>query len=318
MKLATFFERAVAEGRKHDPRSPALIRREMKALAAAYEEMPAKRRRLFDRERLENPYPDSRILFGPPAAEIRSIMAGIDIDVGEIMLADRLRERGRRVDLVLAHHPVGRAYAGFHNVMRMQADIINRLGVPINIAEALLEERMREVERRVMAANHTRAVDAARLLDIPLACLHTPADNCAATYLQRLFGRKRPHTLREIIDLLVGIPEYERAVGNNAPPKIIAGAEDRRAGRIFVDMTGGTEGSVKTLEKLAQAGVGTLVCMHMSDKFLDEVKKQNVNVVVAGHVSSDALGLNLLLDAVCAKERIEVIPCSGFTRVERR
>jgi len=64
-------------------------------------------------------------------------------------------------------------------------------------------------------------------------------------------------------------------------------------------MTGGTEGSVKLLEKLAQAGVGTLVCMHLSEKHLEEAKKQNLIVVVAGHMASDNLGLNLLLDAVC-------------------
>jgi putative NIF3 family GTP cyclohydrolase 1 type 2 len=280
--------------------------------------MSERKKKSFDQERLDNPYADTRILFGRAEAEVKGLLAGIDIDVGEIMLADRLREQGRNIDLVLSHHPVGRAYAGFYNVMHMQADILSRLGVPINIAESLLEERIREVEHRVMPVNHTRTVDAARLINVPLACVHTPADNCAATHLQRLFDKKKPTLLRDIIDILEEIPEYQTAMKNNAPPRIISGREGRRTGRIFVDMTGGTEGSIKILEKLAQAGVGTLVGMHLSEKHLEEAKKHNLNVVIAGHISSDTLGLNLLLDAVCAKERIEVIACSGFTRVKRK
>jgi putative NIF3 family GTP cyclohydrolase 1 type 2 len=177
---------------------------------------------------------------------------------------------------------------------------------------------MKEVERKVMPANHTRVVDAARLLGMPMACVHTPADNCVTTFLQRLLDGKRPETLRDIIDLLEEIPEYRRAMENNAPPRILAGKEDRRAGRIFVDMTGGTEGSVKIFEKLAQAGVGTLVGMHFSAKHLDEAKKNNINIIVAGHIASDAIGINLILDAVCRKGKIRVTPCSGFVRVERK
>lgn len=318
MKLGVLFERALAEGQKNDPRGQSLIRREVKALREAYAAMSERRKKSFDRERLDNPYADTRILFGPPSTEVKSLMAGIDIDVGEIVLADRLKERGKNIDLVLSHHPVGRAYAGFYNVMHMQADILSRFGVPINIAESLLEDRIREVEHRVMPVNHTRTVDAARLVNMPLACIHTPADNCATTHLQRLFDKKKPELLGDIIDLIEEIPEYRTAAENNAPPRILSGKEGRRTGRIFVDMTGGTEGSVKILEKLANAGVGTLVGMHLSEKHLEEAKKHNLNVVIAGHISSDTLGLNLLLDAICAKERIEVIACSGFTRVERK
>ncbi len=317
MKLATLFDRAVAEGTRRDPRGPAAVRAELAALKKSYDDMSKRSRRAFDRERLENPYADTRILNGDPAAEVRAVMVGVDIDVGEILLADRLKAQGRRLDLVLGHHPIGRAYAGFYNVMGMQAEIVSGLGVPIAIAEALIEERMREVEHRVMPVNHTRAVDAARLLGVPLACMHTPADNCATTHLQRLFDRRKPARAGDIMDLLMEIPEYRNASANNAPPKIIAGKEGRRAGRIFVDMTGGTEGPVKVLGKIADAGVGTLVCMHLSEKHLEEAKKQNLNVIVAGHMASDNLGLNILLDAVCGNERIGIIPCSGFERVAR-
>jgi putative NIF3 family GTP cyclohydrolase 1 type 2 len=318
MKLGTFFDLALSIGTKNDPRGHDRIQKEIDSLRETYEGMSKRKKRSFDRERLDNPYADTRILYGDTSLEIKGLMAGIDIDAGEIMLADRLRERGKKIDMVLSHHPSGRAYAGFYNVMHMQADILNKLGVPINAAEALLEERIREVEHRVMPVNHTRAVDAARLVDMPLACIHTPADNCAASFLQRLFNRKKPDTLGAIIDILENIPEYAESMKNNVPPRIIAGKEGRRAGRIFVDMTGGTEGSVKILEKLAQAGVGTLVCMHLSEKHLKEARRHSINVVIAGHMASDTLGLNLLLDDVSKKEKLAVTCCSGFARVKRK
>jgi hypothetical protein len=84
-------------------------------------------------------------------------------------------------------------------------------------------------------------------------------------------------------------------------------------------MTGGTEGPKDVFAELHKAGVRTLVSMHLSDEHLKKVIDANLNVVIAGHISSDTLGLNLLLDAVQKKagERLEVLSCSGFTRVKR-
>ena len=132
------------------------------------------------------------------------------------VLADRLKEKGEKIDLVMTHHPEGLALAGFFNVMYMQIDILNKIGVPINVAESLMHDRISEVERRVMPVNHTRAVDAARLLDINFMSCHTPADNCVVTYLQGMLDRKKPDTLEGIMDILRDIPEYSAAAKENA------------------------------------------------------------------------------------------------------
>ncbi|MGD0576954.1 MAG: NGG1p interacting factor NIF3, partial [Candidatus Staskawiczbacteria bacterium] len=42
----------------------------------------------------------------------------------------------------------------------------------------------------------------------------------------------------------------------------------------------------------------------------------NVNIVIAGHMSSDSLGVNLFMDEL-EKQGIEIVPCSGFTRFSR-
>jgi hypothetical protein len=81
-------------------------------------------------------------------------------------------------------------------------------------------------------------------------------------------------------------------------------------------MTGGTSGSENSYEKLSQAGVGTIVGMHMSDKHRKEAEKHHLNVVIAGHISSDSLGMNLLLDGI-EQKGIDIIPCSGIIRHKR-
>ncbi len=317
MKLREFFELAIQTGMNADPRGRAALDGELQEAKKAYDDLKPEDREYYDIERLTNPYADSRILHGSADAEIRKVLAGIDIEAPELILADRLNQNGAGIDLVLSHHPEGRAYANFYEVMRMQADILNRFGVPINVAENLLEGRMREVERKLLPANHTRGVDAARLLGLPLACLHTPADNMVARHLQALLDREAPRKLKQVLGLIRDIPEYQHARRNNAGPKLLLGSEDQRAGKIFVDMTGGTEGAKETIEKISQAGVGTIVAMHMSEDHRKEAEKHHLHVVIAGHIASDNLGLNLLLDAVANVQSLEVLECSGFKRVRR-
>jgi putative NIF3 family GTP cyclohydrolase 1 type 2 len=171
--------------------------------------------------------------------------------------------------------------------------------------------------RGVLPLNHQRSVQTAELLDIPLMCVHTPCDNLVNGFLQKQFNRKGEKlTLGEVVEHLKDIPEYTAAARNNAGPRIVVGSEKRRAGRILVDMTGGTGGPSESLEKLADAGVGTLVGMHISEKNRKEAEKHKVNVVIAGHDSSDSVGMNLFLDEL-EKKRVDIIPCSGFIRISR-
>ena len=89
-------------------------------------------------------------------------------------------------------------------------------------------------------------------------------------------------------------------------------------GKIFVEMTGGTEGPREIYDKIYRKGIRTIVCMHLSEEHFKKVKDANLNVVIAGHISSDTLGLNLLLDRIEKEERLEFIDCSGFRRIRRQ
>jgi hypothetical protein len=317
MTLKVLYTKAIAAGIENDPRGKDIVQKELERRKKDFEELKPFEKEFFDMESLQNPYADSRILHGPEDSDITVVLAGIDIDVGEILLADNLKAKGRKIDLLLSHHPSGMAFANLYAVMQMQSNILNIYGVPINIAEGLMDGRIKEVERKLMPANHARAVDAAKLMNIPFLCLHTPADNMVSAYLQRLFEEQKPHFLSDVLDLLNDIPEYKAAAMNGSGPKIFLGSKKRKTGKIFVDMTGGTEGARDIYKSLTNSGVNTIVGMHISEEHRKEAEKNHLNIIVAGHISSDNIGLNLLIDRISEGDALEIIECSGFRRFRR-
>ncbi len=258
-------------------------------------------------------YADSAIVFGKPNVEVKRVLVGIDIEIGELLLADKLRQT-QGLDLVISHHPEGRALANFYKVMQLQIDMLKNAGIEPDVARQLVEERYAEVQRKISPVNHMRTSDAARLLNLPFMCLHTPADNHASFFIQRLLEKNKPKRLEDLINILERVPEYRQAKRINGGPRIILGNPRSAVGKFFVEMTGGTEGSKKAFGKLAKKGVRTLVSMHLSEEHFRSVRGANLNVVIAGHISSDTLGLNLLLDGIEKKERLQTIDCSGFRR----
>ena len=318
MKLSDFYQAAVKVGIENDLRGKGEIKRLLAEEKARFEKLEEKDREYYDRDRLFNPFSDTRILNGEPDVEIRKVLIGIDMEVAELLLGYLLnKEMKRKIDLVVAHHPEGYAQARLSDVMKLQSDLLVSCGITVSVAEKLMEKRISEIERRLMPINHDRSVAVARLLGLPMICIHTAADNCVTRYLSGLMEKEKPSRLKDLLDLLRGIPEYRKSAALQVPPKIVSGSEESRCGKVFVDMTGGTEGAKEVFEKYAASGISTLVGMHISEDHLENARKANLNVVIAGHVSSDNLGLNLLLDAVEKKERIEYVCVSGFERVRR-
>ncbi len=315
MKLEAIYKKAVVIGIANDPRGPEAVRKVLDEERTRSEKLKDDERDAWEADRLFNPYADTRLLAGDPATEVKKLIVGIDMDAAEVVLTHTLnRDRGERIDLVVAHHPQGVALAQLPQVMRVQSDMLAAYGVNISVAEQLLDTRIGEVERRVLPANHSRAVDAARLLGLPMMCLHTPADNCVNTHLAALFEKEKPSRLKDLVDLLKTITEYRAAVRRMAGPKIVSGAESAHCGKTAVEMTGGTEGAKTIYESYAASGVSTIVSMHISEEALEQAKKAHLNIVLAGHISSDTLGLNLLFDGIEREERLEFVGVSGFVR----
>ncbi len=316
MKIKEIYDYVVYRGIEKDPRQREGVEEMLAREKKKYDEMKENEKKDFDLESLTNPYSDTRILCGDPETRVKRMMVGVDMEVGEVLLADRLAEKGRPVELIITHHPEGKALAGLHYVMHLQEDILARYGVPINVAEGIMASRISEVKRGLMPLNHNRAIDAAKILDIAMMSAHTVADNQVSAFLQELFDKEEPRTLGDILRLLKDIPEYGEAAKQSAGPEIVLGGKERRAGKVLVDMTGGTGGSDKAYARLSQAGVGTIVCMHISEKNRKQAEKHHINIVIAGHIASDSVGMNLLLDGI-EQQGVEIITCSGIIRNKR-
>lgn len=311
MKLREIYELFIRLGIENDPRGEKEVKDLLTERKKEYEKLSNEEKEYFDKESLINPYGDTRILYGTGEEEINSLIAGIDIDTGEIMLA---RELG--FDLVLAHHPRGLALLNLPDVMKLQEDALIHHGIPINISQKMMAKRISEVDRALTPQNAYRAVDTARLIKQLFMCCHTPADNAVHHYLTQIFEKEKPKYVKDVIDILLTIPEYKEAKKLGFGPKIFSGDLKSKAGKIIVDMTGGTEGAKELMKKFSDSGIGTVIGMHFSEEHKKEAEENFINLVVAGHMSSDSIGLNLLLDEV-EKNGVKVESFSGFIRVKR-
>lgn len=318
MKLRKLYDEAVKKGMKEDLRPRSVVEETLKKAKKEYNKARGVDKMTFDRETLKNPYADTRILNGTGDEDIKTVMVGIDCGVPELLLADRLREKGVSVDLVISHHPSGLGLAGLHKVMEIQPSLWERVGFEHDAAHEIMKGRIAEVGRGVSGSNHTRAEDAARLLGIPFMCMHTVADNCVTAYLQKMLDKKKPKKLKNLLTILKSIPEYKKSMKDGAGPHILIGDDKKDAGKIFVDMTGGTSGPDKMFSRISQAGVKTIVGMHCKESSFKVASSEFLNYVIAGHISSDNIGLNLLFDAIEKKGKLNFIECSGFIRVRRK
>ncbi|MBI2523975.1 NGG1p interacting factor NIF3 [Candidatus Peregrinibacteria bacterium] len=319
MKLKTFFQHAVEIGISADPRGKALVAKMLRKERERQKKLEGKEKELADPERTWNPYADSRIIAGTGEEEIRHLMVGIDIETPEILLADRLRERGETIDGLLIHHPEGRALADLGQVMALQVDVLGCAGVAVNQAEGDLGPRIDRIHRSIHADNLFRTERAAELLDFPAFCCHTVTDNLVYQFVEKTIAKKEYDDLGEILNALLEIPEYAHYAKKGNPPIITHGNRNGRPGKIVAsEFTGGTNGPEEFIERQARVGVGTILSMHVTEKSLEEAKKHHINMVQCSHMASDSIGINLLLDRLKKEEkRLTTLDVSGFVRVTR-
>ncbi len=317
MTLQQIYDLAILMGKRADPRGEKAVDKYLLRLKNEYQELPEKKKKYFDKESLNNPYSDTRILYGDPKTKIKKILVGVDADATEVLLADSLNSKGKKIDAVIGHHPIGVSLAALHDVMDLQVDVYAQVGIPLNLIDALMKERSDTVKRKIHPSNHNQMVDTAKLLSIPLMNLHTVWDNLGDSFMKNYLNKKSFNSVGEIVDSLMEIPEYQEATKGKNGPEIVSGNEKSRAGKVAVFFTGGTNPSKEVYIEFAKAGIGTLIDMHIPEDGLTELKKLHVNVINAGHMASDSIGANLFLD-VLEKRGIEIIPCSGLIRIKRK
>jgi len=237
---------------------------------------------------------------------IKKVLMGVDMDTAELMLAKELG-----YDCVVSHHPRN-TNVNMLNLLNSHVMRLEALGTPRNKGQKLLAERKEELNYNQHVSNSRRSESAAKLLNMPFMCVHTPADIISEAIVQEFLDKKfkgnLETTVGEVADALEEITEYKNSARK---PVIRVGSKESYAGKIYVLMSGLTGPGEKILKEYFEAGVGTLVLMHIPEKDAKKVKEQGIgNVIVAGHMSSDSLGMNKIAEKWRANG-VEVTMMSG-------
>jgi len=260
---------------------------------------------------LEEMSEDSGIVFDN-GREIKKVLAGIDMDTSMLILAKQLG-----FCCVAQHHPSGIINPNTSELFgRDHMKKLMECGVPINVAQKLAYKNNDARKQRMHTSNRTQMRDVATLLDICDVAYHTPADMLAERTVQAkmdaLMERNPRCTVQDVIDELLTIREFAEAL-EGQKPEVWVGDKKSFAGRIYVEMYGVGAPSADEYIACSDAGIGTFIGMHATPEVIEAVKKHGKsNLIIAGHMASDSLGFNQILDAWAAKG-IEIVRIAGIT-----
>ena len=113
-----------------------------------------------------------------------------------------------------------------------------------------------------------------------------------------------------LIGELETIPEIEASL---ILPELWLGVAENQVGRWVVQMAAGTNGDAPVYRTYYEHGIDTILAMHIDERDLrelEELQRPEANLVITGHIPSDSIGMNRVIDAL-EKQGLEVIADSG-------
>src|SRR4051812_5259156 len=105
MTLEQIYQLGIELAIRNDLRGTADVKKSLQKHREEYQALSDAAKEDYDPELLINPYPDSRIGYGNLDLNVKKVLAGIDMDSAEVLVAKELGD----IDLIIAHHPEGRA-----------------------------------------------------------------------------------------------------------------------------------------------------------------------------------------------------------------
>lgn len=247
-------------------------------------------------------YPDSQILCGDPEKDVKNVLVGIDIGVEEVVMADRLREKGAQIDLIISHHPQGRAISDYPKMAEVQLKQLVSSGITEEIAKKHVDAEFSKLREKISFANINKVVQAAELFNIPMISMHTPADNLAFEFLNRTFSKCTD---------LAGVTASLNNISGFSP-QIFKGSPSSKLGKFWVDCTGAQPLPAPLLSPMLKLGYKTIIATHIFPDTKKALPKHPLNYVLLGHMPADSLGMSLLLARISHRETLNIIPCGGF------
>jgi len=222
---------------------------------------------------------------------IRKVLVAIDVGVAELLLA---RDQG--CDAVIAHHPAGgRARLEGYKVFLRHINQLRQAGVPEDAAREAVKSKLRALELQHHPGNYDQTPSAAMRLRMPLVSIHSPCDEIGRKLIQRsLKGLDENSTVKDVVSRIGRFPEFRKAVSKI---EVRLGSPKNKAGKIVISHAAYTNGGYEIAKTYFQNSVGTLSYIHIAEADLTKLANEpSGNLIVLGHIASDWLGINRLLN----------------------
>ena len=239
--------------------------------------------------------PADTLIYVP--GEMKRVLFGIDIDLADVMLAKELGYDG-----VIGHHPIGMtAKTDFYQVLDRQLILMEEVGASREEAEAALRKRRQEIAYNAMGTNYDRNITAFNMLGLPVMNLHIVIDIITErTVRSRIypeFPEGNTKTVGDLIDTLMEFEEYRKSP---IQPRVVIGELDNPCGMPIVAFANGTCGGPDVIRTYWKYNRDTAVYMHIPHGDVKDLRDDDnrKNLVIAGHMESDSIGINIFIDAL--------------------
>lgn len=242
-----------------------------------------------------------------PGTRISHVLLGIDVGSAELFMARQLGYHA-----VLAHHPAG--YAGpFWDVYRLHVGQMVAAGVPRDVAEAAVAERIAGFQAASQRENYDHVASVARLLETPFLNIHSPLDEVGRRIMQATVDEalttNPTATVADLRAALLRLPEFAAA---RTEMQMALGAWEAPAGRVVVSHGAYTNGGYPVARAYLTHGVNTVCCIHFPREDAQRLAAEGVrgNILVMGHIAGDSVGINPYVAHLRA-DGLEVTTFSG-------
>lgn len=242
-----------------------------------------------------------------PGTRISHLLLGIDVGTAELFLARQLGYHA-----VVAHHPAG--FAGpYWEVYRLHVGQMVAAGVPRDVAEAAVAERIAGFEAAAQRDNYDHVASVARLLETPFLNIHSPLDEVGRRIMQatvdETLASNRAATVADLRAALLRLPAFAAA---RTQMQVALGGWDAPAGRVVVSHGAYTNGGYPVARAYLTHGVDTMCCIHFPLEDAQRLATEGVrgNILVMGHIAGDSVGINPYVARLRA-DGLEVTTFSG-------
>jgi hypothetical protein len=249
-----------------------------------------------------------------PGARISHVLMGIDVGTAELFMARQLGYHA-----VVALHPAGHV-GPFWEVYRRHIGLMVAAGVPHDVAEAAVAERIVAMQAEAQSENYDHAASVARLLETPFLAIHSPLDEVGRRAMQsvadELLAQRPDATRADLRDALLALPAFAAAQTTMGLP---LGEWNAPLGKVAVAHGAYASPDAHIARAYLSHGVTTLVCAQFPHEEARWLANEGADaaggaILTLGHIAAHSVGANPYIARLRA-EGLEVTPFSGIIGV---